>query len=102
MCGASGNIAAVTEVHFLCDVSCHLTVDQETLQGSFLWTGIRILIKFHVLWGKSALDYYMLLKEGLGTHVPSCESVCRLVIAITNGQEETDDASHLGAPIIIA
>jgi len=29
MYGASGTIAAVTEVHFLCDVSCCLTVDQE-------------------------------------------------------------------------
>jgi hypothetical protein len=43
----------------------------------------------------------VLLKEGLGTHVPSYGSVCQLVIAITNGQEETDDASHIGAPIII-
>ena len=53
-----------------------LAVDQETLQGSFFWTGMRMLIKFHALLGKRALDYYKLLKEGLGTHVPQCETVC--------------------------
>jgi hypothetical protein len=52
MCGANGTIAAVTEVHCLFDVSCHLSVDQETLQGSFLWTGIRMLIIFHILLDK--------------------------------------------------
>jgi len=102
VCGAGGTVTAVTEVHFLCDVNCCLTVDQETLQGSFLWTGMRMLIKFYVLLGKSALDYYGLLKEGLGTHVPTCGSVYQLAIAIANGQEETDDACHIGAPIIIA
>jgi len=71
MCGASGTIAAVTEVHFLCDVS--LAVDQETLQGSFFWAGMRMLIKFHVLLGKSMLEYYKLLKESLGTRAPSYE-----------------------------
>jgi hypothetical protein len=60
-------------------------VGQETLQGSFLWTGMRMLIKFYVLLGKSALDYYGLLKEGLGTRVPTCGSVYQLVIAIANG-----------------
>jgi hypothetical protein len=58
VCGASGTIAAATGVHFLCDVSCCLTVGQATLQGSFLWTGMRMLIKFHVLLGRSALEYY--------------------------------------------
>ena len=95
VCDASGTIAAVTEVHCLFDVSCCLAVDQETLKGSFLWTGMRMLIKFHVLLGKSAWKYY---KEGLGIHAPSCETVCQLVIAITNGQKERDDASQNGAP----
>ena len=67
MSSTSGNIVAVTEVHCLCDVRCYLAVDQERLLGSFSWTDVRTLIRFHVLLGKSALDCYKSLKEGLGT-----------------------------------
>ena len=64
MNSASGYIAAVTEVNCLCDVRCYLVVDQERLHGSFSWTDVRTLIKFHVLLDKSALESYKSLKEG--------------------------------------
>lgn len=52
------------------------------------------LIQFHVLFGKSALECCKLLKEGLGTHAPLYQTVCRWVYAIKNDQEETDSAPH--------
>jgi len=73
---ASGTNATVTKVQCLCDVSCSLVTDLEILQGSFSQTNVRTLIKFHMLLGKSALECYMLLKERLGTYVPSYETVC--------------------------
>ena len=73
-------------------------MDQEQLQGSFSKTHVRKLIKFYVLLGKSTLECYMQLKEGLGTYVSSYETVCLWVNAIKNGWEDTDDAPHSGAP----
>ena len=63
-------------------------------KGKFLEVDVRTLIKFHVLVGKSALECYKSLKEGLGIRASSRETVCRWVNAIKNGQEETDDAAH--------
>jgi len=37
---------------------------------------IRTLIKFHVLLGRISLECYSFLKEGLGTHASSYETVC--------------------------
>jgi hypothetical protein len=87
VCGASGSIAAITQVHCLRDVSCCLAMDRETLQENFSWTDVRTVIKFNVLLGKSALECYKLLKEGLGTHAPSYETVRRWVNFINNGRE---------------
>ena len=84
-CGTNGTVAAVTKVHYPCDVSCCVAVGQERLQGSFLWMDIRIIIKFHVLLGKSSLECYKSLREGLGTWVASCKTVCRWVNTIKNG-----------------
>jgi hypothetical protein len=56
MCGTIGTISAVTKVHCLCDVCCCLAVDRRRLQGSFSLTDMRILITYHVLLGKSALE----------------------------------------------
>jgi hypothetical protein len=75
MSGASGVIAAVTRACCPCDISCCLAMDREKSQGSFSQTNVRILIKLHVLLGKSMLEYYKLFKEGLGTHAPSHEPV---------------------------
>jgi hypothetical protein len=75
MCGASGSIAAITQVHCLYDISCCLAMDRERLQENFSQTDVRTVIKFNVLLGKSALECYKSLKEGLGTHVPSYETV---------------------------
>jgi hypothetical protein len=82
MCDTSGTTASVTKVHCLCGVYCCLAIDQEGLQESYLQKDMRTLMKFHVLLGKSALDCYKSLKEGLGTHVPSYETVCWWVNAI--------------------
>jgi hypothetical protein len=71
-----GTNAAATNVHCACDVSCYLAMDREKVQGHLLQTDARTLIKFHVLLGKSALESYNSLKEGLGTHAPSYETVC--------------------------
>jgi transposase len=98
VCGASGYIAAVTKVHCLYEVSCSLAMDRERVQGTFSRTDVRTLIKFNVLLGKSALECYKTLKEGLGTYAPSYETVCRWVNSIKNGREQTDDAPHSGAP----
>jgi len=59
---------------------------------------IRILIKFHVVLGKSTLECYMSLRECLGTYTPSYQAVHRWMNAIKNGWEETDDDSHSRAP----
>lgn len=75
MCGTSGVIAALTRACCPCDISCCLAVGREKLQGSFSQTNVRILIKFHVLSGKSMLEYYKLLKEGLWTHAASYDAV---------------------------
>jgi hypothetical protein len=64
MCGTSGTIAAVTKVHCLCDVSCCLAMSQERYSRM----NMRTLAKFHVLLGKSTLECYKLLKEGLKPH----------------------------------
>ena len=61
MSGCCGTTAAVAEVHCLF-VSCCLAVDWEKLQGSFLGTDARTLIKFHVLLGKSATECCKSLK----------------------------------------
>ena len=100
MCGASGATAAVTRKSYPCDISCSLAKAWERLQGSFSQTNMRILIKFHVLLGKSMLEYYKLLKEGLGIHPPSYEAVGQWVNAIKNGQEEMDDIPCSAAPIL--
>jgi hypothetical protein len=72
-------------------------MDGEGLQASFLRTDVRTSIKFHVVLGKSALECYMSLRESLGTHTPSYEAVRRLLNAIKNAWEETDD-SRSAAP----
>jgi transposase len=59
---------------------------------------VRTVIKFNVLLGKSALECYKSLKEGLGTHAPSYETVRRWVNFIKNGRKQTDDALRSGAP----
>ena len=48
-CGVNYTIAAVTEVHCLCDVICCLAVDWERLHGSFSWSDMKTLRKFHIL-----------------------------------------------------
>jgi len=52
MCDVSVTIAAVTKERCPCDISCCLAMDQERLQGGFLQTDVRTLIKFHVVLGK--------------------------------------------------
>jgi hypothetical protein len=96
---ASGYIAAVTEVHCLCDVRWCLAMDQERLHGSFSWMDVRTLIKFHVLLGKSALECYKSLKEGLGTCADTYETVCQWMNAVKNSWEGTDNAPRNGVPI---
>lgn len=76
MCGASETIAAITEVQCLCDITYCLAMDRERLQGSFMQRDVRTLIKFRVLLGKSAVESYKSLKEGLGTQAPSYKTVC--------------------------
>jgi len=71
------------------DVSCCIAMDHERLQGSFSQMGMKPWIKFHILLGKSALECYKLLEEGLRTHAPSHETVCPWVNAIKNGQGQT-------------
>ena len=75
LCGTTGTIAAVTEVHGLCDVICCLAADQGTLQGRFWQTDTRTLIKFPVLLRNSAVKCYKSLKEVLGMHAPSYGTV---------------------------
>jgi hypothetical protein len=89
VCGASGSVAAITQVHCLCDISCCLDMDRERLQEYFSWTDVRTVIKFNALLGKSALECYKSLKEGLGTHAPSYETVHRWVNFIKNGRGQT-------------
>jgi len=84
MSSASGYIAAVTEVHCLCDVRCYLVMDQERLHGSFSWTDVRTLIKFHVLLDKSALRVLQVIEGRLGGHAPSYETVCQWMNAVKN------------------
>ena len=79
MCGHSGTVVVVTEVHWLFDVSSCLAVDGKRFQGSFSRTDVRTLIKFLVLLGKSALECRKLLKKGIGTRDPSYETVRRWV-----------------------
>jgi hypothetical protein len=97
VCGASGTIASVTKVPHLRNVSCCLAVYQERPQERFSWMDVRKLIEFHVLLGKSVLECYKLLKEGLRLHV----TVCVFVNAIKNGWEETDDSPYKGAPTLV-
>jgi hypothetical protein len=73
-------------------------MDRERLHGSFSWKDVTALIKFKVFFGKSAVECYKLLNKGLGTCAPSYETVRPWVKAIKNGQEETSDAPHGGAP----
>jgi len=61
MCDVSVTIAAVTNEHCPCDVSCRLAMDQERLQGSFLQTDMRTLLKFQIWYYEST--YKASLKE---------------------------------------
>jgi hypothetical protein len=70
--GANDTTAAVTKVHCLRGVSHCLAIGWEKLQASH---DMRILTKFHVLLGKSAVECYKSLKETLGTHAPSYDTV---------------------------
>jgi hypothetical protein len=73
-------------------------MDRERLQGRFSQTDVRTLLKFHVLLGKNALEGYVPLKEGLGTHAPSHKAVRQWVNAIKNvWQKERDNAPCSGA-----
>ena len=47
--------------------------------------------------GKSAVDCYKSLKEGLGAHTVSYETVCLWVNAVKRDWEERDDAPRSGA-----
>jgi transposase len=76
-------------------------MDRERLQESFSRTDVRTVIKFNVLLGKSALECYKSLKEGLGTHAPSYETVRRWVNFIKNGREQTDDTPRSAAPTTV-
>jgi hypothetical protein len=71
------------------DVSCCIAMDHERLQGSFSQMGMKPRIKFNILLGKSALECYKFLKEGLRTHAPSHETVCQRVNAIKKEQGQT-------------
>jgi hypothetical protein len=73
-------------------------MDQERLHGSFSWMDVRTLIKFHVLLGKSALECYKSLKEGLWTRASSYEIVCQWMDAVKNSWEGTDNAPRSGVP----
>jgi transposase len=101
MSGASGSIVAITQVHCHCDVSCCLAMDRERLQENFSRMDVRTVIKFNVLLGKNALECYKSLKEGLGIHAFSYETVRRWVNFIKNGREQTDDAPRSGAPTTV-
>jgi hypothetical protein len=70
--GANGTTAAVTKVHCLRSVSHCSAIGWEKLQASH---DMRTLPKFYVLLGKSALEFYKPLKESLGTHAPSYDTV---------------------------
>jgi hypothetical protein len=54
-------------------VICSLAVDQERLQGSSSWLDMRTF--FLGVGCKSALECYQPLKEGLGLHASSYETV---------------------------
>jgi len=72
-------------------------MDQERLHGSFSWTDVRTLIKFHVLLDKSALE---VIEGRLGTHAASYETVCHWVNAVKNSWEGTDNAPRSGVPTL--
>ena len=63
-----------------------------------MWADIITLIKFHGVLDKRARECYMSLKEGLGTHSPSHETVCRWVNDIKNGWAEKEYVLHCAAP----
>ena len=87
-------------MHGLCDVGCYLAMDQERLHGRFSWLDVRTLIKFHVLFSKSALECCKALKEGLWTHAASYETVCQWMNAVKNSWEGTDNAPQSGVPTL--
>jgi hypothetical protein len=64
----------------------------------FLWTYKRTCIKLHVLLGENELECDKWLKEDLGTHASSYETVHWCVSAIKNGWEETENILLSGAP----
>jgi len=73
VCGASGTVAAVTKVHCLCDLLFSFGSGKTTRK--FLMDGCE-----NFFWGvgggcKSALECYQSLKEGLGPHASSYETV---------------------------
>jgi len=73
VCGTSCTTTEVTNVHCLCDVSWCLAMVRERLQGSSSQMDMKTFIKFCVLLGRTVLECYMSLKEGLGTHTPPRE-----------------------------
>jgi hypothetical protein len=63
--------------------------------NNFLAGRHETLTKFNVLLGKSSLECYKMLKEGLWSHAASYETVRKWVNAMKSGWEET------GAPFTV-
>ena len=79
MCGTCGTTAAVNKGAV--SLSCHFVYSFKSGKTTrkFLTDGH----ENNVFLGKSALECYKSLKEGLRTHMPSHETVCRWVNAIS-------------------
>jgi transposase len=59
----------------------------------------RVMIKFHLLLGKSPLEIHQVMEQALQDFCPSYETVRRWVVAIRAGKEDLDDEPRTGRPV---
>ena len=76
-------------------------MEHSVLRESFSKHDKRVLIKFHVLLGKSPTEIHHVLQQGLGNQCPSYETVRRWVAAIQSGKEDCDDEPRSGRPATV-
>ena len=67
------------------------TMNQQEMKESFSRYDIRIVIKFSILLGKSALEIHTDLLTAIGDHAPSIQTIRKWIRSIVEGRMDMND-----------
>ena len=73
-------------------------MDQFVARSSFTKYDITVVIKFHVLLGKSPMETHSLMSQALGESCPSYETIRKWFQLIRDGKEDLGDEDRSGRP----